>query len=352
MEIRVSSLRNPARWAAAGVVAAAFFVCSVGMAGSQAPEFTFEVVEETDAYIGPSGTHIYLKIRTTELYPCYNYALPALVEEREDVVGVILGEVEEPADCAGAVGPAQVRVALDPKLGSHVLEIVSRERVDEYTLYVDGAAIEVTPEDAEFTEPTVELAYRLPPDSLAYRCSTLLGDEGFCEDFDREVREFEVFIYLLPDDGLSPYALAGSGQLNPPQKVFQYRADGTWAHIAGLVRDYTLAAEHVCGRTIEAVNWHGERAGSWEATPSDPGVCDGVEIPSVTPEPPERTARPGRTPETTVVAAASTAEGGDDDLSGWLFALGGGLMAGSVWLAIGVVIRKPDENTPDEPPEV
>ena len=203
---------------------------------------------------------------------------------------------------------------------------MSRDRVDEYTLYVDGAAIEVTPEDAEFTEPTVDLAYRLPPDSFAYRCSTLLGDEEFCEDFDREVREFEVFIYLLPDDGLLPYALAAGGQVNPPQQAFQYRTDTTWAHIAGLVRDYTLAADHVCGRTIEAVNWVGERAGSWETRPSEPGVCEGVEIPSVTPEPAEATTGPSRTPAVAITPAAAASDGGDGDVPGWLFALGGGLL--------------------------
>lgn len=319
----------------AAVLGAALFAVQ-GVASAQADdEYTFEIIEENAAYLGPSGPQIYVRIRTVQQYPCYNYVLPAIAEQEGDIYRVRLGPVVEPGECQPAVGPAAARVALDLPLGAWRFQVASGDRTDQYSVFVTGATIEVQPDHGRFTRPTATVVQRFPPDSFAYLCADLDQNDRFCEGFERELRNLEVFAYPVPEDVRNPFQILAPGAGSPPVTVYQYRNAATWAHIAALVEDYVRAADHICGRTIEVVNWQAERALSWQTRPATAAECEGVVITPATPQPPPPSNSPP--PPTAPVPTPREFDAGTGEVPRWVWYTGGVLLAASLgyaWLAL------------------
>ena len=130
-----------------------------------------------------------LTLRTSEIYPCFNYKIDFSKSFEKDEMTVIINNIHKPGICLTAFGPAIATLELPET--TRELKIVRGDQADTYDVNINAEQIEILPRTTEFTD--------------------LVNPITFWEKLD-DVQSLSS--YTFPENGRIPYPESSSGNWN------------------------------------------------------------------------------------------------------------------------------------------
>ena len=226
-------------------------------------EYNFTYGEE------PSVTEISVYLSTERTFGCFNLTIDASLEKQGNFLTLRLYSIGvQGGKCATLVGPATHRSSLDIQAGDYVLNIVSADDTDSYSLVISDSLIHLFPIEASFTTVNYPKVYRYPERSFAYTCGTLTENSWLCDAFGDSL---ETFLALEPHffadtSAAWPYVRSSDGHYyDAPARYYRYLSAASFDSAGVLLQQFTETTimQYSLGTSLELNNWKGEYFYSW-----------------------------------------------------------------------------------------
>ena len=154
-----------------------------------------------------------LTLRTSEIYPCFNYKIDFSKSFEKDEMTVIINNIHKPGICLTAFGPAIATLELPET--TRELKIVRGDQADTYDVNINAEQIEILPRTTEFTDLVNPITFRYPENSFAIVCGTNLEQTELCANFLEKLDDVQsLSSYTFPENGRIPYPESSSGNWN------------------------------------------------------------------------------------------------------------------------------------------
>ena len=154
-----------------------------------------------------------LTLRTSEIYPCFNYKIDFSKSFEKDEMTVIINNIHKPGICLTAFGPDIATLELPET--TQMLKIVRADQTDIYEVKINTEQIEILPRTTEFTDLINPITFRYPENSFAVVCGTNLDQTDLCANFFEKLDDMQsLSSYTFPENGRTPYPDSSSGNWN------------------------------------------------------------------------------------------------------------------------------------------
>lgn len=202
-----------------------------------------------------------LYMATDELYPCRGFRLEAEITLSADLVTVDIAGVREPHLCFRETLPADFRRAIAIDEGEWTFRFVYRDRVQEFSVTIDTAAIQIAGADGALATPVYDLFWRYPPRSFAVGCDHAGGFAEPCTELVDSVEAtpgVEPFVFG-PEGGI-PYPVSYDDAIyNWRVSYFISADDAAWAAARSRAADVHAL---YTGMRYYLLDWRNEISGS------------------------------------------------------------------------------------------
>ncbi len=172
-----------------------------------------------------------LALRTSEIYPCFNYQIDFDESFKNNEMTINITGIHKPDLCLAAFGPAYGFLELPET--TEKLKIERAEKTDVYEVNINSKQIEILPKNAEFTDLVNTVTFRYPENSFAVVCGTNLEQTDLCANFLEKLDDISsLSSYTFPSNGRIPYPDSSSGNWNnTPSKYFIYENESTFENV-------------------------------------------------------------------------------------------------------------------------
>jgi len=229
--------------------------------------FTFAIGEGFSTYNAIGTPSIFLNIETDSTYPCMNYQILNTLARTDETIEMTLSGVRlNNGVCLTALGPATARRNLGLTSGNYLLLLENGTNVDQYTVTIDSAKIEIDPVDARFTASKYPTYWRRPRHSFAYLCGTTTDSQWMCEAFADTLNKYlNLREISFPDTGELSYPRQTQGHIyDMPARYFAYSDDDTFNQAGQLLKKFAgKSIEMNSGIGISLINWNNDQWHSW-----------------------------------------------------------------------------------------
>ncbi|GAB5399407.1 MAG: hypothetical protein Aureis2KO_09920 [Aureisphaera sp.] len=213
----------------------------------------------------PQAPLLKLKLITTEIYPCANYALETTTFIRENELIVRFDGVFRPNICLTAIGPATTHVDLPDSIDR--LTFLNGENIDKYTVDINAEKINVTLSESSFTHLLYEHTFRIPENTFAYICGTYTDNTHLYNDFKNVLLSnpaLQEFTFV--GEGRIPYPESSSGHgVDHPSSFFRYTNEADFDALGTILDDFSSQnIEENSGVTMQLNSWFNKRHLSWD----------------------------------------------------------------------------------------
>ena len=219
----------------------------------------------------PGEPIINLHLATERIFPSVSDYIDAETRIDGRTITILARRVIEPPLGLGALGPARYNVTMPAIEGEYALRVVHHLQVDEYSLVVTTAAIELRAIRTRFTRAEPARAWRYPRRSFVAACTIQAylstGTLERCNEFrDSLLAAVPLERIEFGADGQVPYF---TGTSLPGHEVraehYRYAIEEDFIRVGAVIASF---AERYPGMFISAQNWRNESYRSWPV----PGV--------------------------------------------------------------------------------
>jgi hypothetical protein len=219
----------------------------------------------------PGEPIINLHLATERIFPSISDYIDGATKIDGRTVTIFVRRVIEPPLGLGALGPATYNVTMPAIEGEYVLRVVHHLQVDEYSLVVTTAAIELRAIRTRFTRAAPARAWRYPRRSFVAACTIRAylstGTLERCNEFrDSLLAAVPLERIEFGAEGEVPYF---TGTSLPGYEVraehYRYASEDDFTQVGAVIRSF---GDRYPGTFISAQNWRNESHRSWPV----PGV--------------------------------------------------------------------------------